>query len=752
MTISTTESEIAYNGNGITTVFSFPYRFLANGDIVVVGVSSTGVSTTKVLTTDYTLTGAGDDAGGTVTMLVAPAVGTRLIIYRDTEIVQETDFISGDPFPAETHERALDRLTMIAQEIIPQSTRSIRVPVGDPVSLNPTLPAAVDRLDKFIVFDATTGATELSTVTQTQVASAVTAAYAAGTTADAITFLPEGVGAVSRSVQSKLRESVSVTDFGASTGATAAANVIAFQAALTKGGRVYVPAGTYLLNAELTVSVANTEVILDDGAILSWSTLGANKAGFKITVDYFSITGGKLQGPIAVADVSNEAAIWMVGTSRTARKTGLTVRGVEITGFGQYGIYTNFASSILIENCVVHDTRMHGICHLSSNDIRETGNWIYDIALGDNLNAYGFIHSHDATDYDLDAAAATNGRVTVNPFCIGVYCVGNTVENIGWEGIDCHGAYDTTIAFNRVYNTKLGISAPSSSNDGANYAGEQNVIHGNLVTAYKRDGTAGSYANLGYGINLNGGSVVNNRRVVCSDNILVGKGEISVSGGGAIRAIYCMHVSISGNEIHDWGGQCIYTLDTFGIINGNIFGGMTSSGDTEGQCIRIDGTTDKLTISDNKHWYADKSRAAEGLRVNAGNTSRQVLCGNDFGEATVPYSLNSAQVLGTDVLPSLTNSDGTAEIDVAVLQGWDAVVYLSSNSTYNVDDIINSRHGQQLTFINTGSGTVTFVRTGSPGMFLDGGTTKALATGGKNNITIRNLNSLLTQVGYSVSS
>lgn len=26
----------------------------------------------------------------------------RLIIYRDTDIVQETDYISGDPFPAET--------------------------------------------------------------------------------------------------------------------------------------------------------------------------------------------------------------------------------------------------------------------------------------------------------------------------------------------------------------------------------------------------------------------------------------------------------------------------------------------------------------------------------------------------------------------------------------------------------------------------------------------------------------------------
>jgi hypothetical protein len=214
MTISTTASRISYNGNGVTTEFSFPYRFLTNGDLVVLSVSSTGVETTKTLTTDYTLTGAGDDAGGSVTMLVAPAVDTRLIIYRDTAITQETDYISGDPFPAETHERALDRLTMIAQEIGSDADRSIKVPVGDSSSLTTTLPAAANRLDKFIVFDAVTGEVELSTITLTQLASAVAAAYASGSTADAVTFLQAGTGAVSQSVQAVLRWFKFIGNFG----------------------------------------------------------------------------------------------------------------------------------------------------------------------------------------------------------------------------------------------------------------------------------------------------------------------------------------------------------------------------------------------------------------------------------------------------------------------------------------------------------------------------------------------------------
>ena len=172
MTISTTESRISYNGNGVTTVFAFPYRFLANGDLVVLSVSAAGVETVKTITTHYTITGAGDDAGGSVTMLVAPASGTRLVIYRDTEVVQETDYISGDSFPAESHERALDRLTMILQEKTPGAagaTRAIQIPIGDPGDVNTVLPPSIARLDKFLVFDATTGSVGVSNVTISQV-------------------------------------------------------------------------------------------------------------------------------------------------------------------------------------------------------------------------------------------------------------------------------------------------------------------------------------------------------------------------------------------------------------------------------------------------------------------------------------------------------------------------------------------------------------------------------------------------------
>lgn len=178
MTISTTDSRISYNGNDVTTVFSFPYRFLNQGHLVVVSIDSLGAETVKTLTTHYTVSGAGDPAGGSVTMLTAPATGTRLVIYRDTDVTQETDYVSGDPFPAESHETALDKLTMIMQEKTPGAggaTRAIQIPIGDPTSVITTLPPSIARLDKFLTFDSD-GDVTVSSFTVTQILSLIESA------------------------------------------------------------------------------------------------------------------------------------------------------------------------------------------------------------------------------------------------------------------------------------------------------------------------------------------------------------------------------------------------------------------------------------------------------------------------------------------------------------------------------------------------------------------------------------------------
>lgn len=141
MTVSTTTSRVGYNGNSVTTVFAVPFRFLENTDLIVTLVDAFEAQSVQVLNTDYTVTGAGDDAGGSITMATAPASGERLIIVREVPLTQETDYISGDPFPAETHERALDKLTMITQRLESLIGRSIRLSDGDLLVTSVILPA-----------------------------------------------------------------------------------------------------------------------------------------------------------------------------------------------------------------------------------------------------------------------------------------------------------------------------------------------------------------------------------------------------------------------------------------------------------------------------------------------------------------------------------------------------------------------------------------------------------------------------------
>jgi len=151
MTVSSEVKRSDFAGNGSTTAFATGFRFLQNSDIKVIQtVDSTGVETVQVEITNYTLTGAGFDAGGTVTMLIAPPTGTTLTIKRDVPLTQGTDYIENDDFPAESHEEALDKLTMITQQIQEEVDRALKLSEAQQSS-GLTLPIPVT--DRFLQWD-----------------------------------------------------------------------------------------------------------------------------------------------------------------------------------------------------------------------------------------------------------------------------------------------------------------------------------------------------------------------------------------------------------------------------------------------------------------------------------------------------------------------------------------------------------------------------------------------------------------------
>lgn len=129
MTVSSTISKVSYSGDDSTVSFPIPFNFTANADIVAVLADADGNETTWTITTDYTLTGAGGTSGGTLTAFAAPATGETLVIYRDPEIKQLVDYVENDPFSADTHEGALDKLTYICQALDEKVGRALLQPV-----------------------------------------------------------------------------------------------------------------------------------------------------------------------------------------------------------------------------------------------------------------------------------------------------------------------------------------------------------------------------------------------------------------------------------------------------------------------------------------------------------------------------------------------------------------------------------------------------------------------------------------------
>lgn len=127
MSVSSTTTKVSYAGNGSTTTFAYTFKIFADADLEVIVRSAAGVETTKSLTTHYTVSAAGSESGGNVVFGSAPASGETVVLRRNVTLTQGTDYVENDPFPAESHENALDRLTFMMQGVREELDRCFKV-------------------------------------------------------------------------------------------------------------------------------------------------------------------------------------------------------------------------------------------------------------------------------------------------------------------------------------------------------------------------------------------------------------------------------------------------------------------------------------------------------------------------------------------------------------------------------------------------------------------------------------------------
>lgn len=136
MTVTQQTSKVTYAGNGQQVEFFVPFVFYDPRDLIVLKVITDGSELMQVLDTDYSVYSG--EQNGAITMTVAPLSEERLVIVRNLPLEQSVDYRANDPFPAETHERGLDRLTLLCQQLDERLSRTFALSRGS--ASDPTLP------------------------------------------------------------------------------------------------------------------------------------------------------------------------------------------------------------------------------------------------------------------------------------------------------------------------------------------------------------------------------------------------------------------------------------------------------------------------------------------------------------------------------------------------------------------------------------------------------------------------------------
>lgn len=274
MTISSTTLRSPASGgyacNGSVVTFAGTFPLLAQGDVRVILTDSSGNESDLVLTTDYTVSPTGGSypcTAFTVTTVSTYASGYSITLLQNLATTQPTDYGNSGPYYPNIHETSFDRSTLQIQKMQEEVDRAIKVPASstlDPDAIftdfqDGTLTVNAYTSEKLLsnyatLADAVTiiGATECTLVIDKN--DTMTAAVTipenihirpvGGYTISNGTFALIANGPILDTGQQWITKGSGAVTlgagrtnpkwFGASTGASAATNTAAFQAALMR--------------------------------------------------------------------------------------------------------------------------------------------------------------------------------------------------------------------------------------------------------------------------------------------------------------------------------------------------------------------------------------------------------------------------------------------------------------------------------------------------------------------------------------
>lgn len=155
MSLSSTTNRNDYTGNGSVSTYSYTFPIVANSDLLVVVADTASPPNLSTLTigTDYTVSGAGVAAGGSITLVSAGqswlttgnlTLNYKLILLRIRPLTQTTDVRNQGVYYPGIIEDEFDGLVMIDQQQQEQLNRAVTLPKNLLSSaFNPVLPTEI---------------------------------------------------------------------------------------------------------------------------------------------------------------------------------------------------------------------------------------------------------------------------------------------------------------------------------------------------------------------------------------------------------------------------------------------------------------------------------------------------------------------------------------------------------------------------------------------------------------------------------
>ena len=326
---------------------------------------------------------------------------------------------------------------------------------------------------------------------------------------------------------------------------------------ITAGSTLVVSPGEYFLDGlwEIDKSVK----IIMDGATLNFSTNAINQ-GVRILSSGVRIEGGNIIGPQYIASSNTQHGIYAYGSSGADYLSDITIKNINISKWGFYGIKLAYVKNFDIEDCDVGHCYQACIQTLSAENGTISKNDIGPVYTARGGGKYGVALSRNEGT-DLDA----------NPRSKNIRVTNNFVHDIvDWEGLDTHAGENITFSDNTILHCLIGISAVQADGDDnvEMYAPIGIVIANNNIDWGESDGLSSSAISIG------GAEDGQRARCIITGNYMRHHG--SDTSGTILGGIYA-HTThgliISQNTFVESARECIFLNknNTGFSINGNAF-------------------------------------------------------------------------------------------------------------------------------------------------------------------------------------